>query len=94
MGNIAPFGLKICLGPYGALPVLGLLELWRICRLLGGHMAGRPETGRQLTRWIWGEQGILLAVFQLVYCDFWSGLIERMDIPFYDGKGCTGARSL
>ncbi|WP_195278745.1 GerAB/ArcD/ProY family transporter [Clostridium sp. J1101437_171009_A5] len=83
-GNIAPIWIEDLPGAvWGALPVLGLLGYGVYAAFLGGHMAGRPENGRQLTRWIWGA-GILLAVFQLVcIATFGPDLIERMDIPFF-----------
>lgn len=83
-GNIAPIWIEDLPGAvWGALPVLGLLGYGVYAAFLGGHMAGRPENARQLTRWIWGA-GILLAVFQLVcIATFGPGLIERMDIPFF-----------
>lgn len=67
----------------GALPVLALLGYGVFAGFLGGHIARRPENGRQLSRWALWTCGTL-ALFQAVCIGaFGPGLVRRMEIPYF-----------
>ena len=82
--NLGPIWVEDLPGAaLGALPVLALLGYGVFAGFLGGHIARRPENGRQLSRWTWWACGTL-ALFQAVCIGaFGPALVRRMEIPYF-----------